>query len=127
MKTFVSDLSKAEFPLADRVSGGTVRKSILRLICNDYPEFSPSGCMSISELNSYRQKYIAHFLAREVGELTTLEQTVLDAMQNKETLAPKIEESIEEPTIGQRMADIVASFGGSWTFILLLIHIHSFC
>jgi uncharacterized membrane protein len=117
MKTFISDLSKNEFPVADRVSGATIRKPILKLICDDHPTFQESGCVSISELNLYRQKYIADFLATEVGELSKLEETVLSAMQNKETLVPRIEDTVEEATLGQRMADVVASFGGSWTFI----------
>jgi uncharacterized membrane protein len=118
MKTFVSDLSKHEFPVADRVSGETVRASILNLISSDHPHFTSSGCLSVSELNAYRQKYIADFLATEIGELSKLEETVLSTMQNKETLVPKIEEAVEQPTLGQRMADMVAAFGGSWTFII---------
>lgn len=118
METFVSDLSKKEYPLADQVSGKFVRRSILDLICKDYPQFTAECKLAISELNVYRQKYIASFLAKEIGELSELEETVLGSMQSKQTLVDKIEDARETLTAGQQVADKVASFGGSWRFII---------
>lgn len=118
MKTFVSNISNKEYPLTDQVSGKLIRKSILELIQKDYPDFTPECCLAISELNVYRQKYIASFLAKEIGELSELEETVLGAMQARESLVDKIEDTPEELTRGQKLADKVASFGGSWKFII---------
>ncbi len=118
MKTFVSDLSNKEFPLTDLVSAKSVRKSILEHICKDHPQFTPDCKLAISELNVYRQKYIASFLAKEIGELSALEETVLGAMQTRQTLVDKLEDTPDELTAGQRLADAVASFGGSWKFII---------
>jgi uncharacterized membrane protein len=121
MKTFVSDISKKEFPSGEKISALTLRPSILKSIQNDHPHFDHSGCLSLSELNVYRQKYIAGFLANEVGELSDLEQTVLGAMEDKKTITDKIEDDEEELSIGQRLADKVADFGGSWSFILFFL------
>lgn len=118
MKTFVSDLSNKEYPLTDLVSGKTVRKSIFDQICRDHPQFSKDCNLAISELNVYRQKYIASFLAKEIGELSELEETVLGSMQSRQTLVDKLEDTSEELTTGQKLADIVATFGGSWKFIV---------
>lgn len=117
METFISDLSKQEFPKNERISASTIRPSILEIIKKEHPEFKPDGTCSITELNVYRQKYIGEYLVREIGELSKLEDTVLDSLKNKNTLVDKIEED-ESPSLGQRLADQVASFGGSWTFIL---------
>jgi len=117
MNTFISDLSGKEFPAGERISGDTIRSSILQSIKQDHPSFGQGCCLSLSELNMYRQKYIAGFLLNEVGELSDLEQTVLGAMENRKTLVDKIEDTEEIPTLGQRLADHVASFGGSWSFI----------
>jgi uncharacterized membrane protein len=118
MKTFISDLSKAEFPIRDKVSAKSIRTSILDLIEKEHPEFNKNGCLSISELNMFRQKYLAEYLIKETGELSELESTVLHSLKNRNTLVDKIE-SVEEPfTFGQRVADKVASFGGSWKFII---------
>jgi uncharacterized membrane protein len=117
MNTFISDLSGKEFLIAEKISSETIRPSILQSIHVDYPSFGNGCCLSLSELNMYRQKYIAGFLLSEVGELSDLEETVLGAMENRKTLVDKIEDVDEVPTLGQRLADRVASFGGSWFFI----------
>ena len=54
-----------------------------------------------------------------MGELTELEKTVLTSVTNNSTLTDKIDgEEKQSLTLGQRIADKVASFGGSWTFII---------
>jgi len=126
MKTFVSNISSKEFPLTDQVTGKTIRRPIFELIQKDHPQFSHDCCLSISELNVYRQKYIASFLAKEIGELSELEETVLTSMQSRQTLVDKIEDDAEELTAGQRLADKVASFGGSWRFIISFAYFISF-
>lgn len=118
METFISDLSKKEFPKSEKISGQTIRPSILDVIKKDHPDFSSKKHCSLTELNVYRQRYIGEYLANEVGELSELEDTVLTSLKNRNTLVDKIEEVDVPPGIGQRLADKVASFGGSWTFIL---------
>lgn len=119
MDTFTSDLSSKEFPVREKISAKTIRPSILHIIKSDHPDFKEDSYCSLTELNMYRQKYISDFLLREVGELTELEDTVLDALKNRESLVNKIEEPEEQISFGQRLADRVATFGGSWTFIVL--------
>ncbi|HNC32093.1 MAG TPA: DUF1003 domain-containing protein, partial [Cyclobacteriaceae bacterium] len=119
METFISDLSSKEFPAREKISAKTIRPSILHIIKSDHPDFKEESYCSLTELNVYRQKYIQDFLLREVGELTELEDTVLNALKNRESLVNKIEEPEEKLGFGQRLADRVASFGGSWTFIVL--------
>ena len=119
MKTFRSDLSNMEFPISEKVSAKTIRHSILNLIQKDNPQFSHESYLSLSELNNYREKAISDYLVKEIGELTELEKTVLTSVTNNNTLADKIDVDEKQIlTTGQRIADKVASFGGSWTFII---------
>ena len=74
METFRSDLSNKEFPLSEKVSGKTIRDSILVLIQQDYPRFSQESFMSLSELNYYREKYISGIMIEDTGELSDLEK-----------------------------------------------------
>jgi uncharacterized membrane protein len=119
METFKSDLSSQEFPVTDRIPGITIRPSILDLIRKDDPQFTDENCISVSELNYYREKYISEYLLKEIGELSDLESTVLTSLRDHTILADKLEND-DNPslTTGQRIADKVASFGGSWTFII---------
>ncbi len=119
MKTFKSDISGIEFPINEMVSAKTVRHSILNLIQNDYPGFSHESYLSLNELNKYREKSISDYLVKEIGELSELEKTVLTSLSNNSTLTDKIDnEGKQNLTFGQKIADKVASFGGSWTFII---------
>jgi len=119
METFISDISKNEFPTNEKVAAKTIHSSILKVIQSDHPEFKTSDVCSLTELNIYRQKYIGEYLAKEVGELSELESTVLDALKNKNLITEKLGDDDEPPlTFGQRMADRIATFGGSWKFIL---------
>jgi uncharacterized membrane protein len=116
---FISDLSKKEFPLHEKISGALIRKPIFELIKKDYPSFETGCHLSISELNAYRQKYIASYLVNELGELNELEETVLNSLQKKKTLVDKVEEEgPQKLSYGQKISDKVAAFGGSWTFII---------
>ncbi len=119
MKTFHSDISNNEFPISEKVSAKSIRHSILDLIQKDYPLFSHDGLMSRSELNDYREKAISQYMVKEIGELTGLEKTVLTSLTDNKTITDKIEgDERQLLTFGQRIADKVASFGGSWTFII---------
>lgn len=119
MKTFKSDLSDKEYPVSERVSATTIRHSILDLIQKENPEFTHESFLSKSELNNYREKYISGFMENEIGELSSLEKTVLQSLTGNTTLTDKLDgDDIQNLTFGQRIADKVASFGGSWTFII---------
>ncbi len=119
MDTFISDISKKEFPVSEKISGKLIRNPILNLIKKECPSFKNSGHISITELNAYRQKYIASYLVNELGELNELEETVLNSLTKKNTLVDKVEDGTPKKlSSGQRIADCVATFGGSWTFII---------
>lgn len=55
-----------------------------------------------------------------------LHQIVLDSVKEEELIASKIYASEEKLTPGDRLADKVAEFGGSWKFIILFFIIMAF-
>ncbi len=118
MNTFISAISGKKFPNEDKISGKSIRKSILEIIQKEHPKFSSDQFISISELNGYRESYISKILLKEVGDLTKLEQTVLTTLNKETTITDKVDEEPKNYSFGQRIADKVAEFGGSWTFII---------
>lgn len=117
--TFISDISKKEFPLADKVSAKTIRNPILALIENDFPDFDKTKFLAIEELNMYREKYISNYLLVEIGELSNLEAKVINSLSEDKSLVSGVEDELGARTVGQKVADRVAGFGGSWKFIIL--------
>jgi uncharacterized membrane protein len=120
METFVSKTSGITYPISERIAGLLISPSILNLIRNEFPDFKETDFMSMQELAIFREKYMVEFLHKEMGELNSLEKKVLDSLNEKTSLTDIAEESLVpvDLTYGQRLADKVASFGGSWTFII---------
>ena len=117
-KTFISDITGKEYPESQKISAAVIRNPILTLIQKDFPDFNNTMSISMTEMNLYREKYISDYLSKEVSELTSLESTVLDSLHSDASLVSKVEDEPGDFTFGQRIADKVATFGGSWTFII---------
>lgn len=120
MDKFTSDISKKEFPNNEKVKATLLRKPIFDTIKKDHPHFDESCHLSYSELGHYRKKYISDFLNEEMGHLSDMEKKVIDALNDKTLLANELNDgdNTKKSTFGQRVADNVAAFGGSWTFII---------
>ncbi|PSK90279.1 DUF1003 domain-containing protein [Taibaiella chishuiensis] len=118
METFISGLSGKEFPVSERVSGNVIHGELLKIIQKENPDFGADDHLSVSELNSCKLKYLSDHLMREVGDLGEMEQTVLDSIGKRNSITAKLDDDDLQSTLGQRVADKVAAFGGSWKFII---------
>jgi uncharacterized membrane protein len=97
-----------------------VRNAVAEQIKISYPDWKPEGYVCLGDLNGFRMKYIQNLLESEKGELTNLDREVLESLQRHETLSSNVDAEFEEDlTLGQKMADGLASFGGSWTFLII--------
>ena len=117
MPYFTSDISKINYPASEKISGKVLRSVLLKEIQKEYPEFNEESHLAVSELNKYRQQYVRNLLAKEVGTLTELEQTVLENISQNHLISDEASEIKNPFTRGQRWADRIAGFGGSWRFI----------
>lgn len=109
-----SILSRAEaIPIHD------IREAVFLLIQADHPEISKEGYISLTEMNKYRRKYLSQLIHQERGELAALDRSVFHSIEDNTILSENIEEGLEgQLTLGQKVADKIAEFGGSWTFII---------
>ncbi len=114
-----SYLSKQPIPIGEEVKGEDIRPSVFELIQENHPEFNASLFISIAELNQFRRLYLSSLIEKERGELAALDSEVMNAIKNNSVLSEIFQEEQEDNiTFGERIADKVASFGGSWTFII---------
>jgi uncharacterized membrane protein len=116
----VCALSGKERPRRDLISLDAVRPSLAERIRRDRPDLAADALISLGELARFRTLYVEDLLLAEHGELTELDRQVAESIATHETLAENIEEEFEEQwTLAERLSDHLASFGGSWTFIIL--------
>ncbi len=109
-----------DFPPREVVAGGVVRDALAELIHRDHPEWSGESFICRSDLTTYRTRYVQGLLESEKGELTSLEREVLNSLREHELLARNVDAEFEQDwSLGERLADRIASFGGSWTFLIV--------
>lgn len=115
----VSTISSTEIPRGEEVKGQDIREGIFDLIQSYFPVFTKDDYISNAELNHYRRLYLTSLITQEKGELAVIDRDVMEAIKNNSILSENIQDEIEgQLTIGQKLADKIAVFGGSWTFIL---------
>ena len=115
----ISHISKKEIPKGEEVKGFDIREGIYNLIKSKFPAFNQNDFITIDELNQYRRHYLTSLIIQEKGEVAMIDRNVMDAIKNNSILSENIQDEIEaELTFGQKLADRVAAFGGSWTFIV---------
>lgn len=108
----------------ESVSGGEIRKTIYDFIRNRYPDFNETSHLSTEAFNQMRADYVAGLIQNEIGELTGMEKEVVQAIGHNEILSENVEEEEDrQETFGERIADKVAAFGGSWTFLIIFFAI----
>jgi uncharacterized membrane protein len=114
-----SHINKKEISIGEEVKGIDIREGIFNLIKIDFPDFTINDFISIDELNQYRRLYLTSLITLEKGELAIIDRDVMNAIKNNSILSENIQDVIESKLrFGQRLADKVAAFGGSWTFII---------
>lgn len=119
MEEFISDVSNQTFPITDKVVGGYITGTLFDFIRLEYPNFTKDSNLSINELNSFRQKYISSCLLKDGEKLSKLKKDFSKSLHKLQSLTKTVEETdFSDLTFGQRVADKVATFGGSWTFII---------
>jgi uncharacterized membrane protein len=98
--------------------GILVRPVIAELIQGEVGRWSEKGWICSEDLQKYRHEYVRSLLEAEKGELTVLDEEVLESLSQQEILSRNPDEELQSAlTRGQRLADRIASVGGSWTFI----------
>ena len=120
MEKFISEISQQEIAENENVSIASVRESVLQEVLKDFPNINKEGFISFSELDFYRQKYIQYILESNIGILSKVEKKVANQLKKDNFISTQhVLDKKDDLTIGQKLADKVAAFGGSWRFITI--------
>jgi uncharacterized membrane protein len=108
------------FPTRHLISGAAVRENLAELIRRDHPDWSMDAYICRADLSRYSADYVESLLQSERGELSALEREVLESLRQHEILSTNVDAESEKAwTFGERLADRIAAFGGSWSFLIL--------
>ncbi len=97
----------------------TVRPGVSALISVEYPDWADGCYICRKDLARFRRLHVENLLSNERGELTALDHEVIASLTEGQVISRNPSDQPATPaTFGERTADHVAEFGGSWTFIL---------
>ncbi len=114
------DVCGRDVPQSASVPAALIRPTVVESILKDHPGWTSNSHICLPDLNRYRSQYVQSVLETERGELSSLEKEVVESLREHELLAANANEEFDSNiTFGERIADGVARFGGSWTFIII--------
>jgi uncharacterized membrane protein len=97
-----------------------LRPALAERILRDHPALASNARISRTAVNRYRMLYVEELLRQERGELKQIDKEVVRSLAEGAMISTNVEENYDEArTIGERLSDRLATFGGSWTFLIV--------
>jgi uncharacterized membrane protein len=117
-KLATCQVCKSEKRLSEVMPASLVRGVIADSIKKACPDWTSESYICITDLNRFRTEYLADIIKKDKGELTEIEADVVRSLNEHDLLSKDLNAEYDRQlTLGQRMADKIADFGGSWRFI----------
>jgi len=114
-------------PARETIPGILIRPAIDALIRQQKPEWNSNDTICQTCHNHFRSQYVMDQVAKDRGELSALETEVVESIKQNQIVADNLNHEFEaRQTVGAKVADKVASFGGSWTFIFIFFGVMAF-
>ncbi|RUT31391.1 DUF1003 domain-containing protein [Arsenicitalea aurantiaca] len=96
-----------------------VRPSLARGLDEAHPGWRDTGHICVADLQAFRRETLEQMIRAERGALTALDRGVVETLARDGTVSSDTEEAYTDKiTFGDRLADRMARFAGSWTFIV---------
>ncbi|HWU56207.1 MAG TPA: DUF1003 domain-containing protein [Rhizomicrobium sp.] len=107
-------------PAVETVPGILVRPAIDAMIRRKHPGWTLNDTICLSCHNGFRTQYVMDQVQKDRGELSALDREVVESIRQNQIVTDDINNEFESrQTLGGRVADKVAEFGGSWKFIFI--------
>ncbi|MEW5703262.1 MAG: DUF1003 domain-containing protein [Pseudomonadota bacterium] len=117
---FVCQICGKSKRAAEMIPAELIREAIVAQIRPNHPDWSAGGYICRTDLNQFRAAAIRSLLEQEKGELSVIERDVVESLRQHELLSTNVADDFQKNrTTGEIWSDRLASFGGSWRFILI--------
>ena len=115
MNTIKCQVCQKNFTMDEVMKAELLEEPIVQMIREKHPEWSSEGFICLADLYLFRARYVAEILKTSSQEIYCLEKEMAKEEQPvSRNLNKEFESSL---TLGERLSDGLANFGGSWTFI----------
>lgn len=99
-----------------------VRPTLASWLDREHPAWRGTGWLCLEDLQRARRSVLEETIIRERGEITALDNSVVASLIGEETLTADVERVYHEKvSFGERAADAVAAYVGSWSFIFTFV------
>jgi uncharacterized membrane protein len=123
-ETHSCGVCKAAFSGHNVVPITSIRENIAALIAARVADWDATGFICPGCLNRFRAEFVRAEMENDRGELSVLEEEVMKSLREGQIVADDINREFDRGlTLGERTADKVAEFGGSWRFIFMFLGI----
>ena len=113
-------LTGRDLPWRDLIPVHALSSGLVDLLAREHPEIGLDATIDRHEVAKLRERHLRDLLAEERGELSALESEVARSIAAADTISTDVAADYAEArTLGERLSDGLAGFGGSWTFILI--------
>ncbi|HTY05478.1 MAG TPA: DUF1003 domain-containing protein [Gemmatimonadales bacterium] len=100
------------------VGSQKLEPAIVSLIKRDRPEWPGTRGICQNCREQYRAKKFLGYLEEEFDKISDMEKSLVTRLVGRGRVSRLVNQEFEaQMTLGERVADKVAQFGGSWTFI----------
>jgi uncharacterized membrane protein len=118
LKVFTCSATGKTYPAHECIKVGDVSLSLRPLLNQTFPQVGDDDVIGPDALRKVRRLRLEQLMIDDNREVTDVEKEVLASIEHNRIFAHDPDDEVAPPeTFGNRIADQVASFGGSWKFI----------
>lgn len=119
MEKVKCSISGEEKSLDECIQFSDLSPSISELLKEEKPELKPTDYISTDALRNFRKKILDKIIQKEMVELGELENIISNAVKAEQKISVDIDEEFKTKiSFGEKLSDKIATFGGSWRFII---------
>lgn len=105
-------------PIDEAIPADLIRDALVPILQAKANPWDPAGYVSLAELNRARAEHVESLLKSDDADTERVNREVFKSVQEHEILAKNVDLEFDKTrSFGERAADKIAAFGGSWKFI----------
>ena len=113
---------RRHFKMGEVIKAKLIEEPIVQMIREKHPKWTAKGYICLTDLNLFRTRYVTEVLKSASQEVYDLEKEMTKSLEEEQVMSRNINKEFEGSlTLGERLADRLADFGGSWPFIGIFI------